>query len=67
MRARLRSVVGVALLGLLFDRNEMRVPGNFLFEAVNFLPLFVCHDKFSAILASIVGRVSKQKGLRVTG
>ena len=26
----------------------------FLFEAVNFQPLFVCHDKFLTILASIV-------------
>ena len=59
VRARLRSLLGVTLLGLLFGRKcRCALLCNFLFEAATFGPKFVClffHDKFLTILASIVG------------
>ena len=61
VRARLRSLVGVTLLGFFLIIFDRKVPCallcNFLFEAVNFANLFFVRrnfDKFSTILASIV-------------
>ena len=66
VRARLRSLVGASELGgtapwLVFDSEipiAFALLCSFLFEAAAFVSQFVClfcHDKFSTILASIVG------------
>ena len=49
---RVYGLSGVGVSASLFDSALLCT---FLLEAVNFVPLFVCHVKFSTILASIVG------------